>query len=371
MARPSLDAMQIAGEALNELGVDQSRPIDPFPLLESLSLKLIFQPLNGLLGAILNPSGELANPGVMITTARGAGAQRYTAAHEIGHWYLHRDQLESNPVADGIAEIYGQGDAAPREREAQVFAAYFLMPLPLVGTVARSYGVRRNSGADPVQVYSIARDLHVSYEAAARQLTNLGFIDQRVRENLLAVAPARIKKELGQGRRPTNAKADVWLVDQPGDRAIDAYVGDDVVVSLAENPTTGYRWMLRDAYEEVLRSRTEAAPPPSFGPESKVVLREDEPTTDPSSVAGDEHVRAVADRYFPDREASQLVGAGGERVVTLVADQKGQWTADLVYASPFDTAGPAGELVLTVDVLSSPEQWAKDARIAAATGSLG
>jgi Zn-dependent peptidase ImmA (M78 family)/predicted secreted protein len=356
--------MQIAGEALYELNIDQSRPIDPFPIIGELGLKLAFQPLGGLLGAILDPTADLANPGVLITTSRGAGTQRYTAAHEIGHWFMHREQLASDPAADGIAEIYGSGHSAPREREAQLFAAYFLMPLPLVGSVARTYGVRRNGEVTPTQLYSIARDLRVSYEAAARQLTNPRFISRDVRDNLLRTKPARVKKVLGHGRPPTHSGADVWLVDQPGDRTIDAYVGDDVVVSLAENPTTGYRWMSRESYEQVLRARTAPSAPSPFGNGVGPTFAVDHQVVVPQVVSSDEHLRPVADRFLQHDSGTEVVGQGGERIVTLVADRKGVWTTDLVYASPFDPAAPVEELALRVDVLNGPEQWAKDARIA-------
>jgi len=368
--------MQLAGEALNELNVDQSRPIDPFPIIDQLGLKLAFQPLVGLLGAILNPTAELANPGVLISTARGAGAQRYTAAHEIGHWFMHREQLASDPAADGVAEIYGGRSTAPREREAQLFASFFLMPLPLVGSVARNYGVRRNGDVTPAQLYSIARDLRVSYEAAARQLANLRFITRGVRDNLLRTQPAQVKKVLGHGRPPTHSGADVWLVDQSGDRTIDAYVGDDIVLSLAENPTTGFRWMTREAYEHALEASNASTAPPAFGDGVELALPAGETAAGLDVLRGEELVRPVADRFLRDSfdadadADADAVGHGGERVVTLVADRKGVWTTDLVYASPFEPASAADELALTVDVLSGPEQWAKDMRIASVRGGV-
>jgi Zn-dependent peptidase ImmA (M78 family) len=370
MASSSLDAMQAAGEALNELGVDQTEPVDPFPLLAQLGLKLSFQPLDGLLGAILDLPIAGSQPGVLITNRRGPGVQRYTAAHELGHWFLHREQLASDPAADGVQEIYGRGGAfSPREREAQIFAAYFLMPLPLVGSVARSYDLRRNSDATPTQVYSLARDLRVSYEAAARQLTNLGFINGRVRDNLLQVQPVAIKQQLGLGRKPTYPGHDVWIVDEVGDRAIDAYVGDDVVVSLAENPTTGYRWMPRDTYESMRRASEASVAPAPFGRGAPVELDDAEQTNRAAIFSPGHPVRPVADRFFTRDSSPELVGQGGERVVTLVADHRGHWASDLVYASPFDGSPPVEELTLTVDVLSGPEQWAKDVRLASVSAA--
>lgn len=360
--------MQIAGEALNDLGVDQSKPIDPFPLLAMLGLKLSFLDLDGLLGAILDLPAHDSHPGVLITTRRGIGVQRYTAAHEIGHWYLHRDQLASEPAADGVKEIYGGGGAStPREREAQLFAAHFLMPLPLFGSVARSHGLRRNSDATPMQVYSLARDIRVSYEAATRQLNGLGFIDRRVRDNLLRFHPVDIKRQIGRGRKPTNRGHDVWLVDKPGDSSIDAYVGDDVVVSLAENPTTGHRWMRRDIYEFLRRSREGSGAPAPFGNGLRAVVTPAAPTAPTELVPAGEAVVSVADRFLMHAASPEFVGRGGERVVTLVADHRGEWSSDLVYASPFDDSDPVEALALTVGVVAGPEQWAKDVRLASAS----
>lgn len=363
--------MQAAGEALNELGVDQSLPIDPFPLFGELGLKLVFQPLEGLLGAILDPTAELAQPGVLISTSRGPGSQRYTAAHELGHWFLHRDQLAGNPAADGIAEIYGVGSTVPREREAQIFAAYFLMPLPLVGSVAGRYGVRRNSEVTPVQMYSIARDLHVSYEAATRQLENLSFIDRGVRDDLLRVPPSRIKRELGRDRAPTNTAADVWLVSQPGERSVSAFVGDDVVLCLAENPSTGHRWMSRGSYDEAVQATAETTAPPAFGNGVALRFATAESIEAPRLGEAGELLRPVADRFVRSETASDLVGNGGERVVTLVAERRGVWKVELIYASPFDPAPPVAEMALEIEILNGPQQWAKNSRIAAVIGENG
>ena len=132
-----LSAAQAAGDALNELRLDQSEPIDPFAAIEDAGLELRFRPLEGLLGAVLpgNPGG------VLINSARPASLQRYTAAHELGHWYMDQDVLS----LDNDDTILGRPHQETREIDAQVFAAHFLMPLELLLPVARRYGMKKGS----------------------------------------------------------------------------------------------------------------------------------------------------------------------------------------------------------------------------------
>src|SRR6266568_889706 len=109
-------ALQAAAELLDELGADQEQSIDVFGAIEQLRLWLVFYPLKNLLGAIV-PSGS---GGVVLTTERQPSIQRYTAAHEIGHWLLDQDRL----ALDTEDDIFSPR-AAERERLAQLFASYF------------------------------------------------------------------------------------------------------------------------------------------------------------------------------------------------------------------------------------------------------
>ncbi len=57
--------------------------------------------------------------------------RRFTAAHEIGHWLLHEDEvLHRDRPVEGLH--YEADTRPPREREADYFAACFLMPARLV-----------------------------------------------------------------------------------------------------------------------------------------------------------------------------------------------------------------------------------------------
>ena len=170
-----LEAAESASRLLAEAGVDQTRQVDVFGLCEQVGLWLAFLPLDALLGSYL-PDGA---GGALITTQRPITVQRYTAAHELGHWRLHHSR---GPVFDTEEQVLGD---TPDENEqlAQVFAASLLMPPPLVfGTLRRLSATGDVSTSD---AYTVARESGVSYEAAVRQLQNLEVIDSRRANALL------------------------------------------------------------------------------------------------------------------------------------------------------------------------------------------
>lgn len=244
-------ALQAADELLNGLDVDQESQIDVFGIVNQLGIYLVFNPLDALLGAILPKGGG----GIMVTTQRRPAVQRYTVAHEVGHWILDVDAS----AFDTEHDIYEP--SVDRERLAQIFAGQLLMPPPLVYATCSRYGISSTESASGPAVYLAARDMGASYEAAARQMENLEIINRQTLSYLLSLTPARIKTELCHGHRPDGG-VDVWPVDITWDRSkINVIEGDELFVALPENRTTGYRWL--DDNEIISRSHRKAAPPPA------------------------------------------------------------------------------------------------------------
>ncbi len=248
-----LAAAQAALTVLDEHGLDQTRQIDIFSLCEDLGLWLAFVPLDNVLGAFV-PAGS---GGVMITTQRPLTVQRYTAAHELGHW-----RMDHGPTADQQDDVFG-ATHAEREQLAQLFAANLLMPPPLVLSVLDRARPSESTALAPMHCYTLAREAGVSYEAAVRQLVNLEYLTTAQASGFLQVRPLTIKTQLGFGRRPVNGWADVWPVDEHwDDQILDLRVDDEAVISLPENRSTGYRWMLVDDPEP---TREPTDPPAAFG----------------------------------------------------------------------------------------------------------
>lgn len=228
-------ALLEAAKLLQDLKIDQTQQIDVFDAIRRLGVWLTFQPLHHLLGACL-PTGS---GGIIITSQRRPPIQRYTAAHEIGHWILDQHQL----ALDREQDVF-RPSGAERERLAQVFAGYFLMPPALLHAVAGHHGLDQSPTPQASQIYLTARDLGVSYEAALRQLAELNYLSDDLRDKLLQVSPLSAKQSLAHGIRPVDGNADVWPVDEYSNgTGIDLSVNDELIITLPENRTTGYRWM--------------------------------------------------------------------------------------------------------------------------------
>ncbi|TDW24157.1 ImmA/IrrE family metallo-endopeptidase [Kribbella kalugense] len=244
-------ALQAAGGLLDELGINQEDPVDVFDIIDQLGLWLVFNPLNSLLGAVV-PKG---NGGIMLTTQRGPSIQRYTAAHEVGHWLLDVNE----PAFDAETDIFHPSE--DRERLAQLFAGQLLMPPPLVFAACARHGIASPRDASGAAVYLVARDMGASYEAAVRQLSNLDIIEASRRDYLLSLTPAQIKTDLCYGHRPRGA-VDVWPVGMDSDRTnVQITAGDEVCLALPENRSTGHRWLTAAD----LQARTERRRSPAPG----------------------------------------------------------------------------------------------------------
>jgi hypothetical protein len=212
--------------------------------------------MDGLLGAFV-PEGS---GGVLITDRRPITVQRYTAAHELGHWRLEHGH---GLALDGEEHVFG-ATPVERERLAQVFAANLLMPPQLVLSLLARIGIGDHGPVDPRDAYFVAREAGVSYEAAVRQLANYQVVTAAEARSLLDVRPLLVKSELAGGRRPIYGYADVWPVDEAwNDQLISLRADDEVIISLPENRSSGYRWLFADEVTEVVP----APEPPPFGDE--------------------------------------------------------------------------------------------------------
>lgn len=105
--------------------------IDVFGSIFVVGLPLMLRPLKSLLGAyVVDPI-----PGVMVTTERPLSIQRFTAAHELGHYQLrHMPSLDDEGMLRRMAIVPSQRYSSPeyQEAEADAFAVGFLMPRWLI-----------------------------------------------------------------------------------------------------------------------------------------------------------------------------------------------------------------------------------------------
>lgn len=104
------------------------------------------------------------------------GLERYTKAHESGHWMLHVDQAVLGFGAlPGLSQkeriLCRDGSKARIERQADLFAAHLLMPTDLFVNVARQHDLLRWKS-----LYDLARTFDVTISALTVRLERLGMI---------------------------------------------------------------------------------------------------------------------------------------------------------------------------------------------------
>jgi Zn-dependent peptidase ImmA (M78 family)/predicted secreted protein len=229
-----------AMRAHRELGVDTSRPIDPFVALRRSGVLVMRQPLDRLAGAYLPAvATDGGYPGVLINVAHPPSRQRYTAAHEL--WHHRRDR---DIVLDADTEWMARGEDgdSDRERLAEAFASWFLMPKRLVASTLAMLGVSSQL-LDEQGVYALSLELGTSYTATVRQLHGLKLITARLRDRLLKATPQSIKRALGEADLTADPWRDVRLIGaRTRGRAVGAIEGDIVALELPEIPSSGFLW---------------------------------------------------------------------------------------------------------------------------------
>lgn len=113
--------------------------------------------------------------------------QRFTLAHEIGHYFLHPNLTYHRDVP--IVEAYHEGHRlSPEEREANFFAAELLMPRRSVADIFHTrYGPRIHPDElDASFAFGVARVLRLPLADPQEILDRLRTMSRRNRSRLIA-----------------------------------------------------------------------------------------------------------------------------------------------------------------------------------------
>jgi hypothetical protein len=255
--------------------------VDVFAALLAVDVPVLLRPLEGLLGAYLS----VPSPGILVTTQRPMSIQRFTAAHELGHFFmrhepsfddetlLHRMPLNTQPPNDA-----GSG---MQEIEADAFAVGFMMPRWLLQWHAARQGWTAADFRKPDRVYQLALRLGASYEATCWTLVRHQLIRPALARELQQTKPRELKIALLGDYRPHDYRGDVWLLtERDAGTHISGSRNDLFVLKLQEHSGGGYLWdidqlkssgfgIVRDAHEAIddegigghVVRRVTAAPP--------------------------------------------------------------------------------------------------------------
>lgn len=153
--------------------------VSPFPfenvLKQHEDLKIYYTVLeDDDSGAILFKDGEYS---ILINTNKPVSRQNFTVGHELGHYFLHKDDIQrasaiidDDDSLDGHKILYRRDDESNKrlEIEANNFAASLLMPADLV----------RQAWQATQSVEECARIFSVSVVAMSVRLTKLKLLSE-------------------------------------------------------------------------------------------------------------------------------------------------------------------------------------------------
>ncbi len=220
--------------------------VDVFGAILGTDLPLLLRPLDGLLGVYLNQP----YPGILVTTERRLSVQRFTAAHELGHY-----ELRHQPSLDGASILRRLAPEAPsatgfQEVEANAFAAEFLLPRWLIAWHCKRHGWTEQTFRRPDVIYQLSLRLGVSYASTCWTLARGNLITEEFARELLQTQPREIKVALLRTYRPSNYRGDVWLLtNSDAGTQIDGSRDDVFVLRLEEHSGSGYVWNLDELNE--------------------------------------------------------------------------------------------------------------------------
>lgn len=213
--------------------------VDIFGAILVADLPLLLRPLNGLLGVYLNRP----YPGILVTTERRLSIQRFTAAHELGHYELrHQPSLDDEGILRRLAP---QAPSATgfQEVEANAFAAEFLLPRWLIAWHCDRHGWTAQTFRRPAVIYQLSLRLGVSYEATCWTLARGNLITEELARKLLQTEPREIKVALLRAYRPNDYRGDVWLLtNNDAGTQLDGSRNDVFILRLEEHSGSGYVW---------------------------------------------------------------------------------------------------------------------------------
>lgn len=132
----------------------EKAPVDIAEVAKRLGLAVYERDLaDGVSGALVHDESYQtpSNFVIFVDNNEAYVRQRFTAAHEIGHYVLHKDH-----IGQGVEDNYllrSEGLSSRTEAQANRFAADLLMPFPLIQKLIDS-GVK--------SVPSLAKELGVS-----------------------------------------------------------------------------------------------------------------------------------------------------------------------------------------------------------------
>ncbi len=239
--------------------------VDIFAVVARLGVPMLLRPLNGLLGAFLSDP----TPGILVTTERPLSVQRFTGAHELGHFHMkHQPSLDDDSILRR-SPFGARPDYDVQEVEADAFAVAFMTPRWLIAAHCKRQHWMAPDLSRPDVVYQLSLRLGASYEATCWTLVRYKLLTVEMAQRHTAIQPRQFKQALLGAYRPESYRGDVWLLtDGDEGTVITGSKTDHFILRLPEHSGGGYLWdieQFKAASFAIVRDEHEAVDPEGVG----------------------------------------------------------------------------------------------------------
>lgn len=193
---------QVATRLLQKLGVESPQDIELEGLAEECRATIVYERLRGCDGRVLG-NGERAI--ITVASDRSPGRQRFSAAHELGHWIYDRGHVDQRlTVAERCSDVLGKRswEGPGREQRADRFAAELLLPEWLFIPACQDQPTTLEG------VSALATIFGTSLTATALRLVEKG-----PRQSVLVTLDEHLKRRWF--RFHTDLPERLWLLDAP------------------------------------------------------------------------------------------------------------------------------------------------------------
>jgi hypothetical protein len=223
-----------AANLLCRLDMPEDAYVDVFEALRRTGLGVMGKDLPSLFGMYV-PAQPGSHPGILLNSIMGEATIRHTAGHELGHAeFGHQRCLADGPDPFSTTPPEKWPD---QEKQAEAFAAWFLMPIRLVKTTLLRLGL--DVPREAADAYQLSLHLGASYRGTVRHLKNLRMVDGRTAAGWRTVQPARLRARLsGQPEATPSRVWDLGSLTEGGSLAVAQ--GDRLIVRapwLGDDPT--------------------------------------------------------------------------------------------------------------------------------------
>ncbi|OMD43474.1 ImmA/IrrE family metallo-endopeptidase [Paenibacillus odorifer] len=171
-------AVKRAEKLLSEYRVT-APPIDVESIAEKLSIDIQYEPFDGQLSGVLIRDKDTDTYVIGVNKKHPENRQRFTIAHEIGHFLLHEGHNTHIDTAITVNFRNSQSSNGTRneEIEANAFAATLLMPEEILEEYIEENFDGFIDYNDDKQVQTIAEDFGVSTQALMIRLGKLNWFE--------------------------------------------------------------------------------------------------------------------------------------------------------------------------------------------------